>query len=235
MKTNSDMSNADVIRRMLGAMVVYLTYTSLSFFVAYGSMVWTVAWLVLAVSVFYYISLLVLGLKYSPEVLKERATSLRAAGDSWDRFIFPAYILSTIVLNIVAGLDAGRFGWSAVPVIVQYLAFPFVLCTYALPIWAVLSNPFASVVARIQDERGHQVISKGPYRYVRHPMYTSSLIYGISFPLFLGSWWAYIPGAIVIVLFIVRTALEDRMLRQQLPGYREYAQRVPYRLVPGIW
>lgn len=235
MNKGSELTNKDVIRRMFGAMVVYLTYTSLSCFVSYGSIYWPEAWLLLAVSTLYYIFLIVLGLKYNPEVLKERATSLPAAANSWDRFIFPAYILSTIVLNIVAGLDAGRFGWSEVPVIAQYIAFPFVLSTYVLPIWAILSNPFASVVARIQKERGHQVISKGPYRYVRHPMYTASLLYGIFFPLFLGSWWAYIPGVTAIVLFIVRTVLEDRMLQQELPGYKEYTRQVRYRLLPGVW
>jgi protein-S-isoprenylcysteine O-methyltransferase Ste14 len=139
-------------------------------------------------------------------------------------------------LYIVAGLDVGRYNWTGgVPFWAKWLAFVIVLIVYVLPYWAVLSNPFSSGVVRIQEERGHYVVEKGPYQFIRHPMYLGTVLYGISFPVFLESLWALIPGFIVIILFIIRTYLEDSFLHENLPGYREYAQRVRARLFPGIW
>jgi protein-S-isoprenylcysteine O-methyltransferase Ste14 len=115
------------------------------------------------------------------------------------------------------------------------MAFLIVLMVYGLPYWAVLSNPFSSGVVRIQEERGHYVVEKGPYRFIRHPMYLGTVLYGISFPLFLESLLALVPGLIVVFLFVIRTVLEDKYLHENLSGYREYARRVRARLVPGIW
>jgi protein-S-isoprenylcysteine O-methyltransferase Ste14 len=101
--------------------------------------------------------------------------------------------------------------------------------------WAMLANTFLAMVVRIQDERGHQTVSSGPYRYVRHPMYVGILAsYGAT-PLLLGSWLALIPFAIMGALLLLRTSLEDKTLQAELPGYAEYAQRVCYRLLPGVW
>ena len=235
MSEGTELINTDVILKGIRNMVIFFTYTCISFFVPYGGVAWPEVWVLLVLWLLYYLLLLVLGLKYSPDMLKERVSCVKSVGESWDWFILPVYLLTTLALNITAGLDAGRYGWSFVPPTARYISVPFVLITYALPLWAILSNPFASGVARIQDERGHQVTSKGPYRCVRHPMYTATLLYGMFFPLYLGSWWAYIPGAVVIILFIVRTVLEDRMLQERLSGYKAYTQQTRYRLLPGIW
>jgi protein-S-isoprenylcysteine O-methyltransferase Ste14 len=96
-------------------------------------------------------------------------------------------------------------------------------------------NPFLSTVVRIQDDRGHYVVMTGPYRYVRHPMYSAIFIMWPGIALALGSWWALIPAAVIDIIFVIRTALEDRTLQAELPGYAEYAQRTRYRLVPGVW
>jgi protein-S-isoprenylcysteine O-methyltransferase Ste14 len=136
----------------------------------------------------------------------------------------------------VAGLDVGRYNWtSGLPPWLKWTSFIFVLAAYVLPYWSVLCNPFATGALRIQEERGHYVVEKGPYRYVRHPFYLGTVFYGISFPLFLESLWALIPGFIIIILFIIRTELEDRFLQENLPGYREYSERVRARLIPRIW
>ena len=107
--------------------------------------------------------------------------------------------------------------------------------SYFLIYSTMRTNSFLSTVVRIQDERGHQVVSSGPYRYVRHPMYAGMPALWIGTSIFLGSWWALIPGVLIIILFIARTALEDKMLQQELPGYIEYAQKTRYRLLPGVW
>ena len=96
-------------------------------------------------------------------------------------------------------------------------------------------NTYASVVVRIQKERGHYVIDSGPYKWVRHPMYVGTILMGIGVPIALGSWWALIPGLAFSILFVLRTAQEDRVLRRDLPGYAEYADKVRYRLLPHVW
>ena len=142
----------------------------------------------------------------------------------------------SLSLYVVAGLDVGRYGWTGgIPPWLKWVAFIVVLVVYALPYWAVLSNPFTSGAVRIQDERGHYVVDKGPYRFIRHSMYLGTVLYGVSFPLFLESLWALVPGVIIIILFVIRTELEDRYLYDNLPGYPEYSQRVKARLIPWIW
>jgi protein-S-isoprenylcysteine O-methyltransferase Ste14 len=102
--------------------------------------------------------------------------------------------------------------------------------------WRVMSvNTYLSRSVRIQEERGHQVITSGPYRFVRHPMYVGALLFVLCIPMVLDSIWAFIPSAVIVILFIIRTALEDRTLIEKLPGYAEYTKRVKYRLIPFVW
>ena len=101
-------------------------------------------------------------------------------------------------------------------------------------LWAMASNPYFATTVRIQEERGHTVTTQGPYHLVRHPGYAGSLVYNLVLPLMLGSWWVYIPSLLTILLTFVRTGLEDRTLRAELPGYSEYAAQTHYRLIPGV-
>ncbi|MCJ7623699.1 MAG: isoprenylcysteine carboxylmethyltransferase family protein, partial [Anaerolineaceae bacterium] len=101
--------------------------------------------------------------------------------------------------------------------------------------WSMASNTYLSSYARIQDDRDQIVITMGPYQYIRHPMYAAIIIFFFCITIFLGSWWALIPGSMIVILFIIRTALEDKMLQEELEGYQDYAQRVRYRLLPGVW
>ncbi len=165
----------------------------------------------------------------------ERARSLRHEAPRWDRAIVGIYTMFSLVLYIVAGIDYGRASWSQVPELWENAAFVLVLLGYLMPLWALTNNPFASGIVRIQKERGHTVSSDGPYRFVRHPMYVGTLFFSLGAPIFLGSWWALLPGLGMAALFVLRTALEDRTLQTELKGYADYAQRVRYRLVPGVW
>jgi protein-S-isoprenylcysteine O-methyltransferase Ste14 len=135
----------------------------------------------------------------------------------------------------VAGLDQ-RYGWSSgIEPVAQIGAMLLVIAGHALVVWATGVNAYFSQVVRIQTERGHTVISSGPYRYVRHPGYVGGILVTLAAPLLLGSAWALIPGVLGALLLVVRTALEDRTLLQELAGYGEYAESVRYRLVPGLW
>jgi protein-S-isoprenylcysteine O-methyltransferase Ste14 len=204
-------------------------------FVTAGRWDWVAAWVLMAE---YSLTVMTFGLwvaRKNPDLINERGR-IAANVKGWDKILMSLYTLMLVVLFVVAGLDAGRFGWSTMPLAVQALGFLAIFAAMVLTYWVMLSNPFLSSFVRIQDDRGHQVASTGPYRYVRHPMYVGViLLFGVGTPLLLGSWWALAPGAATTFIFIVRTALEDRTLRAELPGYAEYAQRVRYRLLPGVW
>ena len=121
------------------------------------------------------------------------------------------------------------------PVMVRAIAIPAVMAAIGVVWWAGASNRFLSDKTRIQSERGHRVVQHGPYRFVRHPLYASRIVVILGTVLILGSWVALLPAAVVTLLLVIRTLLEDRMLTSELSGYRAYAERVTARLVPGIW
>jgi len=118
---------------------------------------------------------------------------------------------------------------------VKLLGLAGILAGYALGSYALVENRFFSGMVRIQTERGHQVVSSGPYRWLRHPGYAGALITYLGTPLFLDSVWGFVPVVLLAILLVVRTRLEDRTLQEELPGYRDYAGRVRYRLLPGVW
>ena len=170
----------------------------------------------------------------APGLLKERMSRNKEI-KSWDKIIMIAYSFLLIILLAVPGLDAVRFGWSEVSLIVKALGFIGYIPATSFAFWAMRENAYASDVVRIQEDRGHTVCTTGPYRYVRHPMYTGVILFVLCFPLSLGSLYSFIPASLIIVLFIIRTSLEDKTLLEELPGYKEYAQKVRYRLLPGVW
>jgi protein-S-isoprenylcysteine O-methyltransferase Ste14 len=138
---------------------------------------------------------------------------------------------------VIAALDVGRFRWSGeIAAPVQGGALVVVVLSSAIVLWAMAINPFFSTVVRIQDDRGHRVITDGPYRVVRHPGYALMFLIVLANGVALGSWWATIPmAAVLIPILLWRTIFEDRYLHEYLAGYTEYARRVPHRLIPGIW
>ena len=141
----------------------------------------------------------------------------------------------SFAMVIVAGLDH-RVGWSpALPLWLIAPGFILIALGYAFAAWALAENRFFSSVVRIQVDRGHVVCDTGPYGFVRHPGYAGNLLALPGIVLALSSMWALIPAAVALIIAVIRTALEDRTLQEELPGYRDYAQRVRYRLIPGIY
>ncbi len=203
-------------------------------FAAAGRLDWPGAWLL----TFEYLAFLLLVVlwseRYASEMLQERS-HVAANVKSWDRLIMSLYTILLLALLVVAGLDAGRFHWSDMPPALQAFGALAIIPLGAWLWWVITTNAFLSRFARIQDDRGQEVVTTGPYRYVRHPMYASLIPFLLCIALILGSWWALVPGAGIAVLFVIRTTLEDRMLRTELSGYEDYARRVRYRLWPGIW
>jgi len=214
-------------------LILYILLVAAILFVSAGRLDWTAAWVFLGV----YIAIILISLVFiDPELIEERS-HIGPGAKRWDLvlaslvviFLFPATF-------IVAGLDAGRFNWSPpFPIWVQSLALLVYVMGSAIVSWAMVVNKFFSTVVRIQKERGHYVVTGGPYRYVRHPGYTGVIVVSISIPLLLGSLWALIPALIGDCILVVRTVLEDNTLKKELDGYKDYANRVRYRLLPGIW
>ena len=172
----------------------------------------------------------------NPELLEERSELKPREGvQTWDVILSAVVRVSLLASYVVAGLDV-RFGWKPeIPLAVQIVAFALGLLGGGLIAWAMAANRYAAVYARIQQERGHVVATTGPYRFVRHPFYVGTITFALTIPLALGSPWALIPGGLAALLFVVKTAAEDRMLQTGLPGYAEYSQRTRYRLLPGVW
>lgn len=204
-------------------------------FSAAGRTGWPMAWLYIALfSASSLISSLILILD-KPELVAER-TGVKGDVRNWDKLIAPlAIVYVPMTMWLVAGVDA-RYGWSGpLPVELQLGMLAIAVPAILLANWAMKSNEFFSLFFRIQRERGHHVVTGGPYRYLRHPGYAGGLAFNLVTPLLLGSLWALIPAAIIASLFVLRTALEDRALRAELDGYTDYTRRVRYRLLPGIW
>lgn len=165
-------------------------------------------------------------------LIKER---WRASREEPDTALVCGKVFSIVHL-VIAALDVGRFHWSSpMPVVVQVSGFVLFALSAAAAVWAMVVNPFFSAVVRIQEDRGHRLITDGPYRFVRHPGYVVISIMLLASGLALGSWWSLVPMAALMPLIVRRTALEDRFLHKHLDGYPEYSQWVRYRLIPGIW
>ena len=172
-----------------------------------------------------------------PGLLAERQNFENAPGvKPWDKVLSPLMAVSvSFPMVIVAGLDH-RFGWSPVfPPWLTILGLILIALGYAFAVWAMAENRFFSGVVRIQIDRGHVVCDSGPYRIVRHPGYAGSVLPLPGLVLALSSIWTLIPAAVALIIIVIRTTLEDRTLQEELPGYRDYARRVRYRLFPGIY
>jgi protein-S-isoprenylcysteine O-methyltransferase Ste14 len=154
----------------------------------------------------------------------------------WDRFLMPfTALIGPFISWIIAGLDQ-RFGWSPdLPDGIQIAALIVIQLGSLMGSWAMVANRFFSSQVRIQTDRGQTVVKEGPYRYVRHPGYAGGVLSWLAGPVFFSSYWVIIPTVLVIAAMVIRTAKEDRTLREELPGYEAYTHEVKYRLVPGVW
>lgn len=154
----------------------------------------------------------------------------------WDRVFFGLYAPASGAVIAVGALDRGRFGWTGeLPAAAYVISYAVMFVGSAAVVWAMWTNNFFSRLVRIQTDRGHFVIRQGPYRYVRHPGYVGGILILPSIALALGSIWALLPAGLSVLLLVGRTYLEDRTLHKELPGYAEYAQKVRFRLLPGLW
>jgi protein-S-isoprenylcysteine O-methyltransferase Ste14 len=217
--------------QMLAALVV----AGLLLFLTAGRLNWMGGWVYLGMNVLTQVLAAIILSRRQPAMLAER-TQMGAGTKRWDKALAPAIaIAGTFAVIITAGLDA-RFGWSApIGAGLWGVALAVAIGSQLFVLSAMASNTFFATTVRIQTERAHSVVTTGPYRGVRHPGYLGSMLYTLAIPLVLGSVWTLVPALLTDALLVVRTGLEDHTLQTELPGYREYAVRVRYRLFPGVW
>jgi len=224
----------------VSAVVAFVLYTVLLpavIFLAAGTIQWPMGWIYWGVTVIASLLSRAWAAMLHPEVLAERVRSQGAQDvKPWDRLLSRLVGLFAPFVNlVVVGLDR-RWAWSpSLPAWIAWAALGLLVLSYAFGTWAFLTNRFFSAVVRIQRERGHHAVTDGPYRIVRHPGYLGGIVAAFATPLLLGSLWGLISAAIYAAIIGVRTALEDRTLHEELPGYVAYAQRTRYRLIPGVW
>jgi protein-S-isoprenylcysteine O-methyltransferase Ste14 len=204
-------------------------------FLGAGRLGWTRGWISVGLYVAGLAAVGVVLRRKNPELIAERAKWLRKDTKSFDKVFIATMLPLATVQPLIAGMDAGRFHWSSVAFAWVYPAALLFALAMALVGWTLAVNRHAETTVRIQTDRGHSVVTWGPYRFVRHPMYAGAILMYVATPLVWGSVAALGISAAIIVLFIWRTVMEDRALRCELPGYAEYASRTRFRLVPGLW
>lgn len=197
---------------------------------------WWEAWVYALITILGFVISRILAARRHPDLIAERARFMdHEDAKPWDRLLAPLVSLGGGLVPLVAGLEALSGGSLPFSLSLKILGLVFILGGYALGAYALLENRFFSGMVRIQAERGHQVVSSGPYRWLRHPGYAGALLAYLGTPLFLDSRWAFLPALFLTVVLIIRTGLEDKALQDELTGYRDYARRVRYRLLPGVW
>jgi len=233
---NEDAAQTVSPRQWIRLVVAYLLIP-LILLICGGDLGWWQAWL-------YSLLILAAGIggrmwaeKRHPGITVERQNkeSFQNA-KTWDKVLAPLMAVSVVFpMVIVAGLNH-RYDWSPeFPLWLSVVGFIFIAFGYTFAAWSLAENRFFSSVVRIQMDRGHMVCDTGPYRFVRHPGYAGNILPLLGIVLALSTVWALIPAAVALIITVIRTALEDQTLQDELPGYRDYARRVRYRLIPGVY
>jgi len=223
-----------LLRKRVVAVFIVILVMDLLLFVPAGCLDWPAAWILSLLYGVFLLAYAVWGTLKAPDLLKERSQVAENV-KVWDKVIIAIYTVLLLATLILAGLDVGRAQWTQMPVALQGLGLVGIFAAAGLIFWTILTNAYLGRMMRIQEDRGHQVVTGGPYRHVRHPMYVGIILLFPCMALFLGSWWALAPATLIGMLMVIRTALEDRTLRAELPGYAEYTRQVRYRLLPGVW
>lgn len=217
--------------------VALVFFTCAPLFIAAGTLDWFWAWVYSIITLLGWLGLSVVLARQNPELLNQRGKRAKAMAGTktWDWLILSLYVVLLLAAPYVAGLDY-RNGWTGeVSPVVNIIGNLILVASFALLTWSMAINRHFEGTVRIQEQRGHQVVSSGPYRYVRHPGYVAVILQFVALPLALGMWAAWLPSLAGVVLYIVRAALEDAVLQRELPGYREFAQETRWRLLPGVW
>ena len=232
--------NNDRQFRVVGIKQLLLTYfmvfIQIIIFLVSAGHITARAWIFFTVSFLHCSVSTAVQYKFNPELLIHRLKRKREGSKLWDEVLMRVSNLTMLIaIPVIAGLDVGRFHWSNLDVHFVTLGLVLLTVSSVLLNWAMIVNPFFEPTVRIQKDKGHKVITSGPYKIVRHPGYLAGILYALSAPLIIGSLYTFIPVGIYTLLIVIRTLLEDRTLHKELNGYSKYAKKVRYRLIPGLW
>jgi len=220
---------------MLIRLIVVFSLLALLLFASAGTLLWPEAWLLLLLQLMMSVRMIVWLYRHDPALLKSRMSYLKPGIRLRDQLFALLFTSIFLPLLILPGVDVVRFGWSAMPVLLEGVGFVLYGVAQLLVFRVLQQNSFASPIVEIQPERGHLVVESGVYAHVRHPMYTGFIGCMLAFPLALGSWWSIPLAMLLAATFLIRIFFEEQTLRSELPGYAGYCERVRYRLVPGVW
>lgn len=237
MRNYKDMDRSEINRIAIMRFIIIIILMLAVLFLSAGRLDWWEGWAYAGMTLVVLIISRVVLLRNDPDLIIERMTAGQEDNAKpWDKVFVPVISLYIpLITYVIAGLDT-RFGWSPnIPDGIQIAALLVNFAGSMFSTWATFANRFFSSHVRIQTDRGHTVVRSGPYQFMRHPGYTGVIVSWLSTPIFFSSTWTWIPTILAIIGFIIRTALEDRTLQEELPGYKEYTQEVRFRLLPGIW
>lgn len=220
--------------RLVLILICLTLFFGLFLFLPAGTWAWPKGWLFILIVLSVVSAVFAVLQRVNPEVIAARSR-FHEGTKGWDRVLLSVYFPAIAGVLLVAALDDSRFHWFPVPWWVCAGGYALLLAGIGIVTWAEAVNKFFEVTVRIQSERGHSVISTGPYAIARHPGYAGGILQVIGIALSLGSLWALVPAGIASMVLIVRTQWEDQTLQEQLSGYKEYATRVRYKLIPGVW
>jgi protein-S-isoprenylcysteine O-methyltransferase Ste14 len=220
--------------RLVGFLLALPLYFVLFMFLPAGTWAWTKGWLFIGVFLGTVAAAALYLWRVNPEVVVARSGSHEGT-KRWDKILLGFFFPAVYAIAPVAALDDGRFHWLPVPWWVCGVGYVLFLAGMGIVTWAEAVNKFFEVTVRIQTERGQKVIDAGPYAVVRHPGYVAGTLFCVGAALCLGSVWALVPAGLASALLALRTRWEDQTLQAELPGYKEYTERVRYRLIPGVW
>jgi protein-S-isoprenylcysteine O-methyltransferase Ste14 len=222
------------LKRLVISTTASMLILVLCLFLPAGTWAWTKGWIFLGVFLASSTLLTLYLLGVNPDVVAGRVNR-HERPRRWNLLLMLLVSPAMLAIPIVSALDDGRYGWFRLPWWGCALGYALLLLAFFGMTWAMAVNKFFEPSVRIQTDRGHHVIDTGPYRIIRHPGYVFSFAFFLGIPLALGSLWGLIPALFMCLMVVVGTILEDRTLQNELPGYKEYAQRVRFRLVPGVW
>jgi len=229
--SNIKNSKGKRIITLITRLFLFIIFISGLLFLPAGTLNWPEAWLYLTMYICYVIPTFLYLEKNSPDLLEKRTEFKPEKG--WDMVFTVGATVVFILLFVIAGLDAVRYRWSAAPIELRALVFVGIISSFIILFSVMRENAY--LFRTVKVEKGHEVVTTGPYGIVRHPMYAAMIIQLTCTSMALGSYYALIPATLIDVLIVIRTILEDKTLQKELEGYVEYTKKTPYRLLPGVW
>ena len=225
------------MEKKIGFSVLYILLFPALIFVLSGDLVWPAGWIFCTWFVVLCFSTILYLYRKDPALLEERYKQPGAGNqERWDRYVVYGLVAGFILWIVIMPLDAKRYGWSpGFPLWLNILGMAGLTGSFFLFFRSYTDNTFLSPLVRIQEDRKQRVVSTGVYGFVRHPMYLGAILMFIGAPLLLGSCYGVLAGLALTMLLMARICGEEKLLGRELEGYREYTQRVRYRLIPFLW